>query len=118
MSKANLFMDSSALFAGIVSASGAARVLPLLAETKHIQMTISEQVVAETERALPVRRSRPWAICARPSLLRRRKSCAIHPWWMSGQVRLLSHTLLMFPSCWQPCAPGPITWSRSIVSTS
>lgn len=52
MSKANLFMDSSALFAGIVSASGAARVLPLLAETEHIQMTLSEQVVAETERAI------------------------------------------------------------------
>lgn len=52
MSKAHLFLDSSALFAGIVSASGAARVLLLLAESGQITITISEQVVAETERAI------------------------------------------------------------------
>lgn len=52
MSKANLFLDSSALFAGIVSATGAARVLLLLAETGHVTITISEQVVTETERAI------------------------------------------------------------------
>jgi predicted nucleic acid-binding protein len=52
MSKANLFLDSSALFAGIVSATGAARVLLLLAESDHILITISEQVVTETERAI------------------------------------------------------------------
>ena len=52
MSKINLFLDSSALFAGIVSATGATRVLLLLAETGHITVTISEQVVAETERAV------------------------------------------------------------------
>lgn len=52
MSKANLFLDSSALFAGIVSATGASRVLVLLAETDHILITISEQVVTETERTI------------------------------------------------------------------
>jgi len=52
LSKINLFLDRSALFAGIVSATGAARVLLLLAETDHITLTISEQVVTETERVI------------------------------------------------------------------
>ena len=52
MPKIRLFMDSSALFAGIVSASGAARALLLLAESEQVSIIISEQVVAETERAI------------------------------------------------------------------
>ena len=52
MSEINLFLDSSALFAGIASATGAARVLLLLAESDHIIVTICEQVVTETERAI------------------------------------------------------------------
>ena len=52
MSRLNLFFDSSALIAGIISSHGAARVLLLLAETGHITLTISEQVVAEAERAV------------------------------------------------------------------
>ena len=48
----NLFLDSSALFTGIISATGAARVLLLLAETGQITLTISEQAVTETERAM------------------------------------------------------------------
>lgn len=52
MPKINLFLDSSALFAGIVSASGASRALLLLAESNNITITISEQVVTETERAI------------------------------------------------------------------
>lgn len=52
MLEINLFFDSSALFTGIASAKGAARALLLLAETGHITVTISEQVVAETERAI------------------------------------------------------------------
>jgi len=52
MSKPSLFLDSSALFAGVVSASGACRALLLLAEAKLVTITISEQVLAETERAL------------------------------------------------------------------
>lgn len=52
MLKANLFLDSSALFAGINSSKGVRRVLLLLAESETITITLSEQVVAETERAL------------------------------------------------------------------
>ena len=52
MSTINLFLDSSALFAGVVSASGAARALLMLAETGQLTVTISEQVVTETERAV------------------------------------------------------------------
>lgn len=48
----DLFLDSSALFAGVVSPSGAARALLLLAEAGLLTITISEQVVAETERAV------------------------------------------------------------------
>lgn len=52
MSKARLFLDSSSLFAGIASPSGAGRVLLLLGESEQIDLVISEQVVAETERAI------------------------------------------------------------------
>jgi predicted nucleic acid-binding protein len=52
MSKTNLFLDSSALFTGIVSEFGASRALLLLAESGHITITILEQVIAETERAI------------------------------------------------------------------
>jgi predicted nucleic acid-binding protein len=52
MSRPDLFLDSSALFAGVVSPNGAARALLLLAEAGLVTITVSEQVVAETERAL------------------------------------------------------------------
>jgi predicted nucleic acid-binding protein len=52
MRRIELFLDSSALFAGIVSPDGAARVLLLLAEAGEMHVTVSEQVIAETERAL------------------------------------------------------------------
>jgi hypothetical protein len=52
MPKPDLFLDSSALFAGVVSAEGASRALLLLGEGDLILVTVSEQVVAETERAL------------------------------------------------------------------
>jgi predicted nucleic acid-binding protein len=52
MPRPDLFLDSSALFAGVVSPGGAARALLLLAEAELVALTISEQVVAETERAL------------------------------------------------------------------
>ena len=47
-----LFFDASALFAGVVSNAGAARALLLLSEARAITITVSEQVIAETERAL------------------------------------------------------------------
>lgn len=52
MTRADLFFDSSALFAGVASSTGAARALLVLSETGVINITISEQVVTETERAL------------------------------------------------------------------
>ena len=52
MPEINLFLDSSALVAGIISADGAARAVLLLAEGGLIAVTISEQVLAETERAI------------------------------------------------------------------
>jgi predicted nucleic acid-binding protein len=52
MSRPDLFLDSSALLAGAVSPDGAARALLLLAEAGSLTVTISEQVVAETERAV------------------------------------------------------------------
>lgn len=52
MSRANLFLDSSALFAGVASPVGAARALILLAEADLITITISDQVITETEHAV------------------------------------------------------------------
>ena len=47
-----LFFDASALFAGVISAVGAARALLLLSEAGAVAITVSEQVIAETERTL------------------------------------------------------------------
>jgi predicted nucleic acid-binding protein len=52
MAKPELFFDSSALFAGIASPTGASRALLMLGEAGAVQITVSEQVIAETERAL------------------------------------------------------------------
>ena len=52
MPRATLFLDSSALVAGIISSAGAARALLLLAEAGEIAIIVSEQVIAETERAV------------------------------------------------------------------
>lgn len=58
MPNPELFFDSSALFSGVVSSRGAARALLLLAEAELITIIVSEQVVAETERALARKISR------------------------------------------------------------
>ncbi|RMF02361.1 MAG: PIN domain-containing protein [Chloroflexi bacterium] len=68
MSTPDLFLDSSALFAGVVSSTGASRALLLLAEAKIITITISEQVIVETEHALA--RKIPRAIPAYRKALR------------------------------------------------
>jgi predicted nucleic acid-binding protein len=65
MLRATLFLDSSALVVAIVSgeiisAQGAARALLLLAEVGEIAIVVSEQVIAETERA--VARKAPQAL--------------------------------------------------------
>jgi len=68
-------LDSSALFAGVVSADGAARVLLLLEEAGLITITISEQVVAETERA--VARKVPRALAYYREALRSTGLCIV-----------------------------------------
>jgi predicted nucleic acid-binding protein len=68
MSRPHLFMDSSALFAGVVSADGASRALLLLAEAELILLTVSEQVIAETEHAIA--RKVPRALSAYREALR------------------------------------------------
>ena len=45
-----IFMDSSALFAAILSSTGAARELVRLAVNEEIELVISEDVVVETRR--------------------------------------------------------------------
>jgi predicted nucleic acid-binding protein len=52
MSGLHLFLDSSALFAGVVSADGASRALLLLAEGGLMTVSVSKQVLVETERAV------------------------------------------------------------------
>jgi predicted nucleic acid-binding protein len=63
MPKIDLFLDSSALMAGIISAQGAARALLLLGEDGKIVLTVSEQVIVEVERniALKLPRLLPYA---------------------------------------------------------
>jgi predicted nucleic acid-binding protein len=52
MSKAKLFLDSSALMAGVISSAGAARVLLVMSETGKVTLLVNEHVIAETERSL------------------------------------------------------------------
>lgn len=52
MSRVRMFFDSSALVAGVISSTGAGRALLLLAESGLVSLLVSEQVIAETERAL------------------------------------------------------------------
>ncbi len=52
MSKSRIFFDSSVLIAGVLSSSGAARVLMVMSEQDEIQLLVSEYVIVETERSL------------------------------------------------------------------
>ena len=52
MSKIKVFLDSSALIAGVISSTGAARVLLVMSETRQIEVFISEHVITESERSL------------------------------------------------------------------
>ena len=52
MEKVNIFLDSSALIAGIISETGAAHVLLQLGETEDIALTISELVLDETTHSI------------------------------------------------------------------
>lgn len=50
--KCKVFFDSSALFAGVFSPTGGARLILKLAEGRHLRLIVSQQVLAETERSL------------------------------------------------------------------
>jgi len=76
MRRTEIFLDSSALFAGIVSPNGAARVLLLLAEAGEVHATVSEQVIAETERALA--RKAPAALPAYRQAIRQARLRIVH----------------------------------------
>ncbi|NJN79834.1 MAG: PIN domain-containing protein [Anaerolineales bacterium] len=52
MSKIKIFLDSSAVIAGVISSAGAARVLLVMSENGQIESFISEQVIAESERSI------------------------------------------------------------------
>ncbi len=52
MKKVSIFLDSSALIAGVISENGAAHVLLQLGETEDISLTISEFVFNETTRSI------------------------------------------------------------------
>lgn len=92
MSKVNLFLDSSALFAGIISSTGAARALLLLAESDQITVTLSEQVVAETERAMA--RKVPHALADLRAAILASKAQIVHdpdPAEVRANLHLISH---------------------------
>ena len=55
MKKPHIFLDSSALIAGVISDAGAAHALLELAEEEHIEITISEFVVLESERSIAIK---------------------------------------------------------------
>ena len=52
MKKVSIFLDSSALIAGVISENGAAHVLLQLGETEDVSLKISELVFNETSRSI------------------------------------------------------------------
>jgi predicted nucleic acid-binding protein len=58
MKKYNIFLDSSALVAGVLSETGAAHVLLLLGESEDILLMVSEMVIIESERAITLKSPR------------------------------------------------------------
>jgi predicted nucleic acid-binding protein len=96
MPKIEIFFDSSALIAGIISAQGAARALLLLAEDEKILISVSEQVVAEVERNIArkapkaVQFARELILAANIRILRDPQISEIHehPDWISHPADL------------------------------
>jgi predicted nucleic acid-binding protein len=58
VTKYNIFLDSSALVAGVLSETGAAHVLLVLGENEDILLTVSEMVIIESERAIMIKSPR------------------------------------------------------------
>ena len=55
MKKPHIFLDSSALIAGIISDTGAAHALLKLGENEYIDLTVSEFVILESERSIAIK---------------------------------------------------------------
>jgi len=58
MPRIKVFLDSSALIAGVISSTGAARALLVMSENKQIEAIISEQVIVECERSIAIKSPR------------------------------------------------------------
>lgn len=58
MPRIRVFLDSSALIAGVLSSTGAARVLLVMSENGQIEGIISEQVIVESERSIVIKSPR------------------------------------------------------------
>jgi len=89
----SLFFDSSALIAGIISPSGAARALLLLSENKRLTITISEQVVVEVERSLA--RKAPAALPFAREMIREARMVIVNdptPEELTARIDWISHT--------------------------
>ena len=87
-----LFFDSSALFSGVISASGASRALLLLGEAGQVSITLSEQVVTETERA--VARKLPRALADFRETIRATGMCIVRdpsPSEIEAYVDIIAH---------------------------
>lgn len=52
MKKPHIFLDSSALIAGVLSSTGAAHALLDLGENDYVDLTVSEYVIVESERSI------------------------------------------------------------------
>lgn len=92
MSSGRMFLDSSTLFSGVVSAVGAARVLLQLGEMGAVELFVSEQVIAETERA--VARKAPRAVAdLRRAILASRARVVANPdaAEVHGNLTLMKH---------------------------
>ena len=113
-----LFFDASALFAGVISAVGAARALLLLSEAGTLAITVSEQVIAETERTLA--RKAPAAIpFYRETLRASRIRIVKDP--SAAEVAAARDMIAHEPMCrsWlRPSGSRPVTWSPSTDTTS
>jgi len=92
MTKPIIFLDSSALIAGIVSTQGAARVLLLLAEDEKIVLLVSGQVIAEVERNIA--RKMPRSLPLVRELILRAKVQILHdprPEEVNSRMDWISH---------------------------
>jgi predicted nucleic acid-binding protein len=115
-SKLRLFLDTSALFAGIWSAEGGARMLLRLGEADVAQLLISPQVLAEIEQvvrrkaaqhlptlAVLIDRSRAQVVAsAPPDLLKSCREWVPHP----GDAQILA-------DAWQHGADYLVTLDRA-----